>query len=302
MKKVKTFFHIFINSLFPLEGYYKKLLKTRFAFSLKYILTLIVILHIFFATIFFIKYSVINESLPQLNKNLFTMLSNYPSDLIIRIKNSQLTMNYDHPYIMWFNSRKFPTPVLAVDSFAQPEKINEYNSYILLHDNAITIRNPSNGRIKSYPLPANNEYVITKNRINQMQNALFDTFAIRLTTVIVAGYIGINILLLISFIVIKILYLLLFSLILFFIIRGVLKKTHIRYKKIVQISFHASTLPLIFEYLVITSKIQFSLEKGGFFISPFGLLIWLISIVYGAFIIAGIYETYHKENTHHRHH
>src|SRR3989344_520307 len=283
MRKVKTFVHVFINSLFPLAWYYKKILKTRFSFSLKYLITLIVILHILFGAIFFIKYSVINQSLPQLNKNLFDMLSNYPSDLIIRIKNSQLTTNYDHPYIMWFNSKKFPTPVLAIDSFAQPEKINEYRSYVLIHDNAITIRNPNNGRIKSYPLPSQNEYIINKNRVNQMQNVLLDTFAIRFTSIIIAGYIGILILLLIVFIIVKLLYLLLFSVIIFFIMRTILKNTDIHYKKIVQISFHASTLPLIFEYLVITSKIGFSFEKGGF-------------------IIAGIYEAYHKEKRHPHHH
>ncbi len=298
MRKVKTFLYIFTNSLFPLAGYYKKILKTRFAFSCKYIITLIVILHILFATIFFIKFSFVDQSFSQLNRNLFEMLNSYPSDLVIRIKNSQLTTNYDHPYIMWFDLKKFPTPVLAIDSFAQPEKINEYRSLALLHDNAVTLRNPRTGRILSYPFPPHNEYLITKNRVTNMQNILFDTFAIRLTVIIVAGYIGINILLLFSFIILKIIYLLLFSFVLFFIMRFVLKNIHVHYKKIVQISFHASTIPLIFEYLVITSKIRFSFEKGGFFVSPFGMLIWLISIVYGAFLVAGIYEAYHKENKH----
>lgn len=302
MRKVKTFLHVFINSLFPFAWYYKKILKTRFSFSFKYVITLIMILHSIFAMIFFVKNVIMNKSLHELNDKLLEMVNNYPSDLVIRIKNKQLTMNYDHPYIMWFDIKKFPTPVLVVDAFAQAEKINEYGSYILLHSDAITIRNPNNDQIKTYPLHESSEYVITKNRVRNMQNIVFDTSAVRLTTIILAGYIGINIILLISFIILKIIYFMLFSAVIFFVIRNSIKNTHIGYKKIVQISFHASTLPLIFEYIVITSKIRFSLEKGGFSIGQLGLLMWFFSIVYGAFLTVGIYETYHKETKHIHHH
>lgn len=302
MRKVKTFFHVLANSLFPFERYYKKILKTGFAFSLKYFITLVIILQIIFGIIFFIKNAFINQSLHKLNSNLLKMLNNYPSDLIIKIKDGQLTTNYNSPFIMWFNLDKFPMPVLAVDEFAYPEKINEYDSYVLLQNNAITIRTPVNNQIKTFPFPQDNEYVITKNRVNTIQNLLFDSLTLRLTMILVAGYIGINVIFLIFFIVSKIIYLALFAAVIFLIIRLIIKNTHIPYQKIIQISFHTNTLPIIFEYIVITSTVRFSFQKGGLFIHKLGILIWLFSIVYGAFLVAGIYEAYHTGKRHIHHH
>lgn len=304
MKKVKTFLHIFINSLFPYKAYYHKLLLTRLSFTIKYFFTLVIVVHIFFAVIFFAKNVIFNPDIAIIKNNIMKMMNQYPKDLIITIKNNIITTNYDRPYLAWFDYKNIPYLLAAVDPYAEPDKIYQYDAFILLGMNGFTIRNPKTNMITTYPFLATTEYIVNKQKVNQWQETFIDHVAFRFPLIIFIGYLIVNLFFVISFIIGKFIYLAVFSLLIFGIIFYFIKHKKISYAKILQISLHASTLPLIFEYIVIVTRLRFSFFDGGLILGPVITLFWLFSIVYAAFLIAAVYEALNKEHIihHHAHH
>lgn len=275
MKKIKAFFHVLINSLFPLEHYYKKIVKTRFLFSLKYFFALILVLNFILISTFIFRNLLLNNNLVEFKTNLIKSLNNYPSDLIITIKNNRLTTNFDRPYIFWLNYKKIPHPLIVIDERATEEKIYHFDSTTILVNSNGLIRRTGNG-LRYYPFKLKNDLTIDKQRIENLKNLIlrfFVFFQLLIPFILVLLFI----VLVVFFSLTKMFYLTIISFVGFW----VTKVFHIKtgYKKVFQISLHSNTIPIICEFTILILA-----WRARFFL--WYLLLTLV------FFAAAFYETY----------
>ncbi len=280
MKKIKTFLHVVINSLFPSEHYYKKIAKTRFLFSLKYFFALIFVLNFILISTFVFRNLFLNNNLTEFKASLVKGLDNYPSNLIITIKNNRLTTNSDRPYIFWLNYQNVPHPLVAIDERATEEKIYQFDSTTILINSDGIIRRMGNG-LRYYPFKIKGEFTINKQRVENLKNLILRFFELAPFLILII-FIILFIVLFLFFLFTKIFYLAIISLIGFWAIKVFHVKT--KYKKIFQISLHSNTIPVICEFaiLILAWRVRF-----------FHWYLFLTLV----FFAAAIYETYFYQAT-----
>ena len=281
MKKINTFFHVFKNSLFPLEPYYNKIPKTSFKFSLKYFFSLIFILNTFMFIILFVRYSPIVTHGKELYISTTNALKTYPSDLIIRVTKGQLTTNRDQPYFMWLKRDSISQPLIVVDKQALATDINRYNSLILIASNGIGVT--LDGFPQYYYFTHDETFRVEKLDVEVFRGTL-DTIYSRLPFYIVM--IGIFALFLfpVIAIIINAFMLAVISVAVYIIANRFLQHKHVTYKKVFQISLHSSTLPFFIDFLFLGLGIPMGI--------PFGSV-----LLYILFLTAGMYEVYALHRT-----
>lgn len=274
MQKVKTFFHVFINSLIPQYHYYHKILKTKFSFSFKYFLFLSIILSLIFLILLFFKLA---PQLKLIETSLSYSLSKFPGDLVIKINKGYLKTNYNRPYFFWFDYLNKKILLLVIDETGIPAKINQYNSIFLVTNTELVIKNFSSKK---------NPHVVSLNYLPFSININKD-FLVKMITVInkiifwfLMVFISVLIFVLpfITFII-NLFYLGIISLVSFIIYRYIISK-NVSFNKTFQISLHSSTLPL-----VLNSGLPFFSLKVR---CPLAAFFFLVLI----FLVVGIYETY----------
>lgn len=280
MKKIKAFLHVFINSLFPLEHYYKKIVKTRFLFSLKYFFALILVLNFILISTFVFKNLLLNNNLSEFKASLIESLNNYPSDLTITIKNNHLTTDFDRPYIFWLNYKKIPHPLIVIDERATEDKIYHFDSTTILVNSNGLIRRTGNG-LRYYPFKINKDLTINKQLVENLKNLIlrfFVSFQLLIPFILVLLFI----VLVIFFSFTKMFYLAIISFVGFW----VTKVFHIKtgYKKVFQISLHSNTIPIICEFAILILA-----WRTRFFL-------WYLFLTL-VFFAAAIYETYFYQTT-----
>lgn len=296
-RKVNTFFHVFKQSLFPKPGYYKKIPKSSFNFSLKYFISLILILN--FLLVFFI---IIQYHPQRINRNLNSLiisLKTFPKDLVINIRKDRLFTSYDHPYLFWSKVNGKLKLLLVIDETANAAKINQYNSYVLITNNKAVFKTDNQ--------PANNFYVVPLTRfgdqtlnINSVKKII--QTLINFQSLLIFIYPAIVIMLLIilpvSSFLTTLFYLSIISLIVYIIFKVYFHKK-IHYKKTFQISLHAVTFPLILDYFLIAFKPSIGLNiKLKPIIPPSVTFVILLAI----FVFTAVYEAYQNDKNHQPHH
>lgn len=277
MQKIKTFFHVFTNSLFPNEKYYKKIVNTNFNFSFQYFFFFIFSLSILSIFLFLSKFSSSFE-IKELNNQLDLTLSKFPKNLIIKVEDNKVITNFNRPFIAWFYQKNIPNPIITIDPNASLDKIKKYDSNILINSDYILFKTKSGiNKVDIYTTKINSRNLtINKIDIEQLRNILN-----KLTKIIpffstVLFFLIFSIVPLIYF-AIKFFYLVIISFLVFLIFRPI-KKIH--YKKILQISFHAATIPTL-----VGAFIQITIYNPKVSLMFFVLtLLFLISAIYEAYI------------------
>lgn len=239
MKKLRTFIHVFINSLIPLDKYYKKLEHTPFLFSFKYFLTVmffISILSVLSLSHFF--FFVISPR--QLSQAVMQTLDNFPNDLTVRIVDGHLMTNLDRPYIAWARIKNIPQPLLVIDEFAQPSKRDEYQTPVLLTENALVVSYKNTSQVMRLSPDINlritkSEAVALKKTLGKLGVLLILIFPVLLVISMIAYFIFGTAL---TFFLLAIM-----SGVVFII--GRFKINSLNFQKVFQISLHSSTLPLL---------------------------------------------------------
>ncbi len=279
MKKVKLFFQIFLKSLIPQYSYYHKIPKISFWFSLRYLIFFIITFNLLFFLILFTK--ITPQVILPLKKDLVSSVKNFPDDLIINIHNGQISTNYNHPYFLWFDYQNKKILLAVVDESATPDKINQYRSLVLITKKEFVTRNFTNA--KAYRTYSLNRLFFTidkklfseiEKRINKSYgkmvffSLLFSLFTFPFITLVLV-----------------IIFFLIVSLISFFVYRFTPKK--ISFKKIFQISFHSSTLPLLYDSIYDNGRLLF----GGEVYNKWHCLSFFILVL--IFLLCGIYEAYY---------
>lgn len=286
-QKVKTFFHVFRYSLIPHSNYYSKIPKVRFRFSLKYFISLIVGLNLIFVLFLSTKYN--PAKINQFIDDIVYNLNHYPADLEINLDKGRLITSYNRPYFLWATLGVQKKLLIVIDENAKPEKINTYNSIVLVTRTDIVMKtgNKDTNTFTVYPLSYISNQQITRKSIEQTIQTL--NF---IKTLVFWGYLIIMPLLLIllpllSF-AITIIYLLIISLIIYYIFKIYYRK-NIHFKKTLQISLHAVTFPLILDYFLLISKpcITANINVQPILTTPVAFLLLLT-----VFVFVAVYETY----------
>ncbi len=289
MRKVKSFLHVFENSLFPTSSYYKKVfLRTPLNFSFKYFLSLIILLNFIFLLSLGWRFN--PQKISNILSSLTSAFEKYPEDLVINIKNGLAFTNYNHPYFLWLDYQNKKKLLFVVDETALPEKIQTYKSFGLLTSREIVLNlnQTKNQTFSTLPLNYISNQTITKEKIS-----LFTMFLKRLVKNFFLIYIILTLTVAVAVflfsLLINLFYITTAAFIVFFSYRLILKrKTH--FKKIFQVGLHAVTLPFVIDYFTVISKPALNLK----FNLPSSELLFPVSflILLSIFTFAGIYTAH----------
>lgn len=272
-QKVKTFFHVFKSSLIPQAHYYKKILHTKLSFSIRYFISLIILINLLFYFLFIVLHN--PQKINFMKQSLITALNNFPEDLKIHINKGVLMTTYDRPYFFWINDQENDKVLFAVvDQSATPEKILEYNSYFLLTSKNLVI-NQKKVPFKTSVITLDSlTMTIDKGWASNMANTLNTPIRglglyLLLFVLVISPFLAI-------FFNLAILFLAAISIYLLFV---TVHEKH-SFRKTFQVVLHAATMPLILLYVL-----------GLFSLEPKHALPYLILVV--IFGLCGMYETYY---------
>lgn len=288
MKKVKTFLMQFLNSLIPSNTYYSKILQSNFKNSVVYFLIFLTLCNFIFISSLIIKYS--PAKISQVFSQLIKTLESVPRDINIKILNGRLISNYNRPYFLWTNLSNSFRLFLVIDETADISKINTYNSQFLLTSNELVTKIQDN--IQSTHLSEFGNQIINRQTVQQVIFQLHKILQFLPFIYVGIVLLGIAIIPLIS-LLISILYLGFASIIGYYIYRWYSKK-HIVFKKVIHIALHASTLPIIIDYIVILFRPTLPIKTPFSIPSIYFPILYLLLLSF--FVFAGIYEAhYHKK-------
>jgi len=229
-------------------------------------------------------------------KEFYSALANFPSDLSVFIDEGYLISSYNRPYFLWLKDEKERLRlVFVIDESGSEEKIEQYRTKTLLTktDFFLKIANQT----KRISLNSFDKIVINKDTVKIILNrlSLIKTFFYPLYFFI---FILIFIFMGVFYFLINLFYLFLASFLVFVLLNLKPKKKY-HFKKVFQISFHSSTLPILLAYLafnfpyLLPIKVRLPINP-----LPFPLLFLFLLII---FIIVGVYEAYyhhHRESFH----
>jgi len=286
-RKVKTFFHVFKSSLFPQPTYYHKLTKAQYSFSFKYFVFLIFVLNSIFICSFVIKYSPskINRFINSVTKQVGSV----PKEMVVNVNKGSLFTNYNRPYFFWATYNNQQKLLLVIDETADPGKIDIYNTYILVTSREIVVKLSQGPKIIS--LKNFGRHTFQAKDFEKASRSL-KTFS---KLFYLVYFISIPCLLIILPLVsfsITLFYLFIISLIVYLFFKTYYHK-RIHFKKTLQLSFHAVSLPLILDYFLnifrptLPTNIRFKL----FIPTPLAFLIILVM-----FVFAAVYEAYQDKH------
>lgn len=288
MKKVKTYFRTFINSLIPYPPYYSKIPRKNFFYSMSYFLILLFTLNLIFITSIYSKLNYNNAR--TVFSSIISSLKQIPNDFYLQIDNGSLIKSYNRPFFFWINN-PYKKLIIVVDENAQPEKIRSYNSLFLLTANDLVTF--SNNSVQSTPLSSFGKITINKTVLQSSSDKL-QTIVKFLPLIYICIIIILVLVVNIASLLTTLFYLFIASLIGYFTYRLVTKK-FVSFKKSLQIAFHAATLPILVDYFIIMKpslpfKFSFSIPQHLFPV----VFIFLLSL----FVFTGIYEAHvkHKQS------
>ena len=272
-RKVKTFFHVFKQSLLPQPRYYRKLLKTDFSFSFKYFAAFIFILNFLFFSLFLSTGLRPKFSLPL--KSVSSALKAYPANLSIEIKNGALTTSYNRPYFFWLQDGDRKTLLAVVSQTSTPDDAKNFEAPVVFTNRSLVFIN-SQENSNPTVIPYDSKLNLSVNK--QFMNNLLAGFerAIPFLTALIIFFVFV--LAPLFSIVTTFIYLAIIALLCYFVFSLYFKKH--KYAKTLQISLHAVTLPYLVKYAML--GIGYNLDR------VWGVFMLLVVV----FILSALYETY----------
>lgn len=272
MKKVKTFLRDLTQNIIPNRNFYHTILHLRFVQSLKYFMLLVCVGN--FIIVVSLAARITPNGIRMFQQSVSQTLRSFPDDLAITINNGKLVSNYNRPYFLWMDWLDKKLLPLVVDENASPEKIKQYNSFILLtRDNYVVQQGKDGLRIGAFPSTIQH-IVIDKKAIMFTNTLLTRLFVVLLVFVLVMLLIFVPL----AFFFTALFYIGVNSALVYFIYNIYGKK--ISFKKTFQIALHSSTLPLILIYSVFILNTCMRSVSFHFFFLVF------------IFLLCGVYETY----------
>lgn len=295
LKKVKAFFHSFLNSLIPQSEYYRKIVRSPFSSSLSYFLVIVFILNLSFVASLIVKYSPIKINVVM--TEVINSLNNYPDGLTINIHKGRLITNNNRPYLFWVNHQNKENLILVVDESASPQKIQQYKSYFLFTPQYFVFNNLKNNSVFSVPLSYFDDYKITKQTVTSLVKSI-SLFQNILPLISIAVLLILIIFLPMASLLVMFTYIVISSFVVFLLFK-LLTRKHFHFKKILQVSFHAATLPLLLDYGVIIFRPSITVQSDVLVkMKQLPFSCWFF-ILLAVFVAVGVYEAYEEEKKSH---
>jgi len=277
-RKLKFFLDVLVKSLtkFP---YYKEVKKANFKFSLKYLFFLFYIISLITSIVFAASISIL--ILPKVPAFVASFenkaKSLYPEGLVVNVKNGVVTTNTKEPYFVdslnTLGLNKGYDHFLTIDTKATASDIKNDSTVILVtKDSVATI--DSNSTYKIYQIDPTSNLTIDKASYLKVVSQISPylkyimpgLIALVVLLILVWPILGAALALIAEFV-----YLLLFALI-FFVVVKVMKKD-LSYKKTLQLSMHAATLPILLGFVVGSLGIQMPFLLGTAILFIFMILV-----------------------------
>jgi hypothetical protein len=265
MTKLKTFIYVFKKSISSPE-YYKELLATKLAYTIKYYLFLSLILSLVISCVVSIK--AIPNTIVGLKNISGEIKKIYPDDLLITVKDSKWTINKPEPYII-------PLPETAVDKTKEDslkniivfykvgtiEDFNTFKTFALVNETNILTQEDNSG-IKATPISKLPDFDADKSKVNEIVDRLYSYLKylpyflplILFFDQFILNYIGL-----------KILYIIWVGFVLFLF--SLIRRNKISYISAVRVGIHTMTLPLILEAILYLAKVEVPISKWIFVVN-----------------------------------
>jgi len=254
MIKIKRFFTILWRSIVDFS-YYQDIYQASFSFSLKYLFVLFFLLQFVIAIIFGINMVKIIPQLPSFVEKIKTNARDFfPQDLSITLNNGNIRTNVDEPYFIELpkilkTDENKNMHLITIDTKASAEDIKKLNTIVLVTKNALVF--PDN---KGYKIQFLNDikgyYTFNKYTYEQILQKIFpylNYLPHLIYGLIIFGLFFLPWFTASIFVLTKMFYLFIFSLIFLLIVK--LLRKNLGYKKIFQLAIHASTLPILIAYV-----------------------------------------------------
>jgi len=288
MKKVKTFLQQLSFSLLPQSSHYETFLQNKFSTSFAFFIKS----QLFFSFVMILLFLLyFNPLTLNAYKNSFTSsLKLIPSNFELTIHKGELNTNLFRPFLFWIQFPKNNSLFLVIDETANPEKIKEYESTILLTKSTITTMFNKELRSFSYS-QINNTTVLKKEDILKMSLMLFKTIQLML----IVFFPLLLLIIPITLFFVSIIYILLSSIIVYFFYRSFNK--HYKFIKILQIGFYSSSLPVLIVIILFT---LFFLRFLTFYLPLIILLLFQITGVFEAHYNKSTHSITHHQKIHHK--
>jgi len=249
MNKIKRFFQNLVSSIVDFS-YYKKIVESKFSFSLKYIFFLLVLLQLIGSIILAINIASYLPKVPSFTANLKKMaIRFYPDDLIVRFNNGRVSTNVLEPYNIDIPGQKMAKHLVTIDTKANIEDINKYNTFVLVTKNAVVYPDKNSSYKVQLLDQIKGNFIINKELYNKILPKLF--IYLKYIPLVLCSIMAIVVIFgpvfSASFVLLGLAIYLLIGALIIFIFAKIFSRD-LGYKKIYQLSFHAITLPLIISY------------------------------------------------------
>jgi len=189
MGKIKTFWHTFSKSLTSIN-YYREIVEAPRAFSMKYFVTLALLVSIAMTS------SIMISTAPKVKTSVTELLNQtvqaFPEDLIITSQDGKLSINRTEPFIvpspkdMETNTPQAPNVknLLVFDPAGTIDDLDKYQTVILINE-ANMIARSETGQVQTSPLKnfpngefARKDAVELAQKLQPMANALIAVIAL----------------------------------------------------------------------------------------------------------------------------
>jgi hypothetical protein len=260
MNKLKTFFYIFKNSITSPE-YYKELLETKFAYTIKYYVMLSLFLSLIVTS--FLSIKMIPGSKEGLRLGTEEIKKTYPDDLTISVKDGSWTINKPEPYVIplpEFSKTKENTGIDNILVFYKQGTIDDFNNFktfALVNETNILAKD-SNSSIKVTPIKELPNFDLNKTKVNEFFDKLYSYLKY------VPFFLPLFIFIwqmLFNFLGVRIFYILWIGLVVYLF--SLIRKNKVSYKSACRVAIHTMTIPLILE--VVLSFVDFTIPLSSWF-------------------------------------
>lgn len=257
MTMVRTFFTTLVRSSTS-SRYYHDVVRAPFSFSFKYFIALEALIAFVLACV--MSMFAWKFNLKQVIQNAGTV---YPADLKLDLHGGKLAINKPLPYTVhmptsFMDSGKQQTPLIVFESDKKIHGINDVTleqAPIVVTESIMYVKKVEGSEVRAFPLSSfEGSFSLTKKDIDGMVNRMFmhPFFAQKLYIPLIGSFVfGAGFVFLTVSTMIKIL---LFSLIIFVIVKIFMKKNALSYAKIYQVSLHAMTPFLLISVLEFSTQ------------------------------------------------
>ncbi len=201
----------------------------------------------------------------------------YPKGLVVKIQNGLVSTNVKEPYsidsLNQLNVTKGYSHFITIDTNASPSDIKADNTAVLVtKDSVVTI--DSTNSYKVYQIDPKTNLTIDQNSYNKLLSQISPylkyiepgLIGLVIVSVLIGPLLGAALSL-----IGQLIYLLIFTAIFFVVVK--LMKKNLSFKKLLQLSIHGSTLPILLGFIVSSIGIQMPFMLGSAILFVFMILV-----------------------------